>query len=298
MWMLAATTANVASEAVEAAEGTITSAISWLDTALPVLIDFGWDVVKIILIFLIGSRVIQFLVGLGKNALQKTSLDEAVQMMVTQVLRVLLYLVLISMLFKTVGYETTSLVALIGSAGLSIGLGFQGSLSNFAGGVLLMVTKPFQIGDYILEDTGKNEGTVIHLGITCTTLKTADEKTVVVPNGNLANSSLTNFSTQGKRRLSITVGISYQDDLLKAKEVMRQVLEELPYRIQEEPVKVFVDELGESSVNLGGFVWVPASEYFPSKWEATEKVKLAFDANQIHIPYPQMDVHVKDGGKA
>ena len=204
-------------------------------------------------------------------------------------------MVLISTMLRTVGYEAASLVALIGSAGLSIGLAFQGSLSNFAGGVLILVTKPFKIGDYIQEDTEKNVGTVSSISLCYTKLVTPDERTVVIPNGTLANASLTNYSTQGKRRIEVTVGISYQDDLRKAKRIMDETLAAIPERLPDSEVDVFVEALGESAVILKGWIWSSSKDYLPAKWAATENVKLAFDEAGIHIPFPQMDVHIVEG---
>lgn len=277
------------------AESMLSETQSWMDQMLPKLLAFGWDILTLILIFFVGSRVIRLFLRFFSRAFGRTSLESTIQSLLLQVIRVGLYMVLVGIMFDAVGYTTSSIVAIIGSAGLSIGLGFQGALSNFAGGILLMVTRPFQIGDYISEDTHHNEGTVLRITLGYTTLRTPDEKTVVIPNGTLANCSLTNFSTQGRRRVSVSVMISYEDDLKKAKEIMRGVLEALPHRLAEEPVKVFVDELADSGVVLGGWVWVTGSEYFASRWQATEEIKLEFDKNKIHIPFPQMDVYVRNG---
>lgn len=289
--MLTATTAETALSAEEAVEETVT----WLSEITPKLIQFLWQFAELLILFAIGSRVISFILRWMKKTLGKSErLDLAVQMMIVQVAKVALYIVLISMMLGIFGVETTSLAALFTSAGLSVGLGFQGSLSNMAGGLVLMITKPFQIGDYIKEDTSNNEGTVTRLTLNYTVLRTPDEKTVVVPNGNLANSSMTNYSTEGKRRIAITVGISYDDDILKAKRIMHEVLDHAPYLLPDSEVKVFVDELGDSSVVMGTWFWVASSDYFPARWAATEAIKLAFDKEGIHIPYPQMDVHMKE----
>lgn len=287
--------AATTTDAVTTAGETIEEGITWLNEITPQLISFAWAFVELLILFAIGNRVIAFLLKWLKKILAKNNkLDLAVQMMLVQVAKVALYLVLISMMLGIFGVETTSLVALFTSAGLSIGLGFQGSLSNMAGGLVLMITKPFQIGDYIKEDTSNNEGVVTKLTLNYTILRTLDEKTVVIPNGNLANSSMTNFSAEGKRRLSVSCGISYNDDILKAKRVMKEVLDGLPYLLPDSDVKVFVDELGESSVVIGSWFWVRSSDYWPALWAANEGIKLAFDREGIHIPYPQMDIHVKE----
>lgn len=277
------------------ATGEVSKIVSWLDTITPKLISLGWKILGLILIYFVGKRIIHMLLRVIKRAMERSRLEKTIQVMAYHVSQVVLYMVLISTMLNFAGYEAASLVAIIGSAGLSIGLAFQGSLSNFAGGVLILLTKPFKIGDYIEEDAKKNCGTVKSISICYTTLVTPDEKTVVIPNGTLANTSLTNYSTQGKRRVEVSVGISYDDDLKKAKEVMTKVLEQVSTRLPDSAVNVFVDQLGDSAVQLVGWIWSSSGDYLPAKWEATEQVKLAFDEAGIHIPYPQMDVHMIEG---
>ncbi len=267
----------------------------WLEGALPTAVSWGWKILGLLLLYLVGSRLIKIFLRLIRKAMAKSPLEKTIQVMGYHVVQVLLYMVLISVMLKTVGYEAASLVALVGSAGLSIGLAFQGSLSNFAGGVLILVTKPFKIGDYIEEDTQKNSGTVVNIGLCYTKLVTPDERTVVIPNGTLANASLTNYSTQGKRRVEVSVGISYRDDLKKAKEVLNETLEQVPRRLPDSEVNVFVDRLGESAVMLKGWLWSSSQDYLRVKWDATEQVKLALDEAGISIPYPQVDVHMTEG---
>ena len=267
----------------------------WLDALMPSVIRGFWKIVGLLVLYLIGSRVIRFLLRLLRRALERSPLEKTIQVMGFHVVQVLLYMVLISMMLRTVGFEAASLVAIIGSAGLSIGLAFQGTLSNFAGGVLILVTKPFKIGDYIEEDTEKNCGTVASISLCYTKLVTPDERTVVIPNGTLANASLTNYSTQGKRRVEVSVGISYRDDLKKAKAVLTETLEQTPRRLPDSEVDVFVDQLGESAVMLKGWLWSSSQDYLRVKWDATERVKLALDEAGISIPYPQVDVHMTEG---
>ncbi|WP_434309448.1 mechanosensitive ion channel family protein [Hominifimenecus sp. rT4P-3] len=277
------------------AAGEASQIAHWFDSITPKLISWGWKILGLLLIYFIGKRVIHMLLRLVKRTMERSHLEKTIQVMAYHVVQVLLYMLLISTMLKVVGYEAASFVALIGSAGLSIGLAFQGSLSNFAGGVLILITKPFKIGDYIEEDAKKNCGTVKSISICYTTLVTPDEKTVVIPNGTLANTSLTNYSTQGKRRVEVSVGISYGADLKKAKAVMAEALGQVSARIPDSPVQVFVDQLGDSSVQLTGWIWSASGDYLPAKWEATEAIKLALDEAGIHIPYPQMDVHMIEG---
>lgn len=268
---------------------------TWLESAMPTVLSWFWRIVGLLILFFVGKKLIKIVMCWVRRLLERSPLEKTIQVMGYHVAQVLLYMVLISTMLRTVGYEAASLVALIGSAGLSVGLAFQGSLSNFAGGVLIMVTKPFKIGDYILEDTEKNEGTVANISLCYTKLVTPDERTVVIPNGTLANASLTNYSTQGRRRIEVVVGVSYQDDLRKAKEIMTRVLDQIPQRLPDSEVDVFVDQLGESAVILKGWIWSSSKDYLRAKWAATENVKLAFDEAGIQIPFPQMDVHMIEG---
>ncbi len=186
----------------------------------------------------------------------------------------------------------TSFVTLLGTAGVTIGLALQGSLSNFAGGVLILILKPFVIGDYIREDTHGNEGTVTGIDIFYTRLRTYDGKMVVIPNGTLSNTSLTNLTRQEKRRLDLSVPVEYTVDLGKAKSVLAEVLCQEPLVLQEEPVDIVLDAFEDSSMTLLLHVWVRTENYWQAKWGLLEAIKNAFDANGIVIPYNQLDIHM------
>ena len=169
---------------------------------------------------------------------------------------------------------------------MAVGLALQGSLSNFAGGVLILLLKPFRVGDSIIEHSGGKEGTVTEISIFYTKLLTIDNKVVMVPNGTLSNSSITNVSTMEKRRVDLVVGIAYEADIRTAKEAEEA-------RLPEEEILVFVDELGDSSVNMGVRIWVKTEDYWSARWRLTENIKYALDSHNISIPYPQMDVQIK-----
>jgi small conductance mechanosensitive channel len=183
-------------------------------------------------------------------------------------------------------------VAVLGSAGLTLGLALQGSLSNFAGGVLLLVLKPFVVGDYIIEGSGTNEGFVQEISIFYTTLITGADHTIVIPNGTLLNNSITNLTKSGKRRLDVVVDVAYGADLQKAKKLLLQVAERSAHRLPEPPV-VLVQELASSSVKLDVRVWTEPMEYWDEMYELNEQIKLALDAADIEIAFPQMDVHIR-----
>lgn len=189
------------------------------------------------------------------------------------------------------GVDAASIVALLGSAGVAIGLAVQGSLSNLAGGVLILVLKPFKVGDYIVESATGKEGTVTEIQIFYTKLLTGDNRTVVLPNGSLANNSLVNVTAQEARRMDIRVSVSYKADLRLAKSVLMQVLTEDTAVLKDRDMLVFVDELGSSAVELGVRCWFKREDFWAGKWRVTENCKLALDEAGVEIPYNQLDVH-------
>ena len=200
------------------------------------------------------------------------------------------YGILIFIAAEKIGISSASIIALLGSAGIAIGLALQGTLTNFAGGVLILVTKPFKVGDYIISQGG--EGQVSNIGVVYTTLVSADNRKIVIPNGTLSNEPMTNVTGMGKRRVDISVGISYTADLKKAKEILQRLFEEHPLVLKEEPIQVFVDSLGDSAVLIGGRAWAASENYWECRWNITEAVKLEYDKAGIEIPFNQIDVHM------
>ena len=267
----------------------------WLKKFLSGSLDFFWSVVIALIVWFVGAKVIRFLRKVVRTALEKREVDKGVRQFTDGVLNVACYVVLILIILNLFGIQTSSVAAAVASLGLTAGLALQGSLSNFAGGVLILVLKPFKVGDYIIEDTHKNEGTVAEISIFYTRLRTIDNKIVVVPNGTLANSSLTNVTTSDRRQIDLTFGISYEDDLKKAKEILYNIAETTEKRVKGTDIQVFVRELAESSVNLGFRIWVPMDDYWSVLWEINERVKLTFDKEGITIPYNQLDVTLKTG---
>lgn len=265
----------------------------WLKKFLSGSLDFFWSVVIALIVWFVGAKVIRFLRKVVRTALEKREVDKGVSQFTDGVLNVACYVVLILIILNLFGIQTSSVAAAVASLGLTAGLALQGSLSNFAGGVLILVLKPFKVGDYIIEDTHKNEGTVAEISIFYTRLRTIDNKIVVIPNGTLANSSLTNVTTSDRRQIDLTFGISYEDDLKKAKEILYNIAETTEKRVKDTDIQVFVRELAESSVNLGFRIWVPMDDYWTVLWEINERVKLTFDKEDITIPYNQLDVTLK-----
>lgn len=254
----------------------------------------GIRVVLAIVVFFIGVRVIKVIRKMIRKSLQRGNAEQGVIQFLDSFIKAGLYVVLVLFIASGFGMDAASVVALLGSAGVAIGLAIQGSLSNLAGGVLILLLKPFKVGDYIKEDTNGNEGTVEEIQLFYTKLVTPENKVIVLPNGNLANASLTNSTCAPDRRLDIKVGISYHADIKKAKEVLLRVLENDETALKDKEFLVYVDELADSAVVLGLRCWFKNEDYWQGKWRITENVKYALDENDIEIPFPQLDVHVQN----
>ena len=266
---------------------------TWLSKFLSNGLDFFWSVVIALIVWFVGARVIRLIRKLVRKAMERRDVDKGVTQFTDSVVKYGCYIALIIVILNVFGIQTSSVAAAVASLGLTAGLALQGSLSNFAGGVLILILKPFKVGDYIIEDTHKNEGTVAEISIFYTRLKTIDNKVVVIPNGTLANASLTNVTTSDRRQIDLTFGIGYDDDLKKAKAILQHIAETTEERVKDTDIQVFVRDLAESSVNLGFRIWVPMDDYWTVRWQLNERVKLTFDNEGITIPYNQLDVTVK-----
>lgn len=257
------------------------------------LIRLGVRVLLALVVLFIGIQLIKLVRRILRKAFERRNVDVGVSHFLDSLVKATLYILLLFTIASYFGLDATSVVALVGSAGVAIGLAVQGSLSNFAGGVLILLLKPFKIGDYIRDAAG-NEGTVEDVQLFYTRLVTPDRHMVVVPNGELANSNILNMSTLNDRRMDIKVGISYESDIRKAKEVLLKVLEEDPGVLQDEEKRVFVEELADSSVVLGLRCYSANENFWETRWRLMETVKYALDEAGIGIPFPQVDVHMKE----
>lgn len=258
---------------------------------------FSIRVLLAIIVFFIGTRLIKIVRKMVRKSLIRGNAEQGVIQFLDSFTKAGLYIVLVFFIASGFGVDAASVVALIGSAGVAIGLAIQGSLSNLAGGVLILLLKPFKVGDYIKEDTNGNEGTVEEIQLFYTRLVTPENKIIVLPNGNLANSSLTNVTSVPDRRMDIKVGISYDADIKKAREVILDVLAKDAFVLKEKEQIVYVDELADSAVVLGIRCWFKNEDYWEGKWRITENTKYALDENDISIPYPQLDVHINEPKK-
>ena len=265
---------------------------TYLEGMVPSLLSFLVQVVVAIIVLLIGSRIIKFLLKLIRKSLDRSKVEAGVVTFLCSLVKYSLYFVLAMIILAQFGVTTRSVVAVLGSAGLTLGLALQGSLSNFAGGVLILLLKPFVVGDYIIDGVTGQEGTVSSITIFYTKLLTIDNRMILIPNGTLSNSSITNVTHMEKRRIDLLIGVSYEANLAKTKQVLLDVVKSEDKILPGEPVDVYVSELADSSVQMGVRAWVKTEDYWPIRWKMTEDIKNALDANGISIPYPQMDVTV------
>lgn len=266
----------------------------YIQDHIPDIISFGIRVVLAFVFFAIGSRVIKWIRKIVRRSMDRSEADAGVCQFVDSLLKFALYALLIFMIASSFGVDSSSVAALIASAGVAIGLAVQGSISNFAGGVLILLLKPFVVGDYIIVTQEGIEGAVKEIQIFYTKLTTVDNQTVVVPNSILTSNSLTNVTARPERQLDLKVGISYDSDLKKAKQLVSGMLLNDPSIIQDEDVRVFVHSLGESAVVIGMRAWVKTEEYWATRWRLQEQIKLTFDKEGIEIPYNHLVVQIKN----
>lgn len=254
------------------------------------LSSFGISLFIALSILIIGRQVVKILIKLISTALERSNTEDTVRIFVTNLLNTLLMIVVFIAAINQLGIQTTSIIAVLGAAGLAIGLALQGSLSNFAAGILIVIYRPYKVGDYIQADN--HLGTVDDIQIFSTVLKTPDNKLVIVPNGSIMNGSIVNFSNQDKRRVDILASCSYEDDIDKVKSVLADILSKDDRILNEPKPRIAVSELADSSVNFIVRPWVKNSDYIDVYYSLLEEIKKRFDQEGIAIPYPQTDVHI------
>ncbi|MGI4991802.1 mechanosensitive ion channel family protein [Halobacteriovorax sp. GFR7] len=252
--------------------------------------DYGFQFIKVIIVLIIGLKVINFIDRLVDKALQKKEVELSLRGFITSIVSIALKIGLFITIIGMVGIKTTSFVAMLGAAGLAFGMSLQGALGNLAGGVLILFFKPFRVGN-VIEAQGFI-GKVKEIGLFCTILNTADNKTVILPNGSLSSGSIVNYSAESIRRVDMIFGIGYGDDIKKAKEVLMRLTKEHPLILNEPETVVAVSALADSSVNFAVRPWVKSADYWQVMFDMQENVKLEFDKEGISIPFPQRDVHL------
>lgn len=256
-------------------------------------LGLGIRVILAALVLFVGLQAIRLIRKLVEKSLARTSADKGVAQFLDSLIKVGLTALLLLMIAVSFGLDAASVVAMLGSVGVAFALALQGSLSNCAGGVLILLLKPFVVGDYIIEGSKGQEGTVIEIQLFYTKLRTPDDFIITLPNGSLANNNIVNYSTTSTRRMDVTVGISYDADLKRAKEVLLGILEEDACVLRDQEYKVFVQELADSAVLLTVRCWFRNEDYWDGRARILENCKLMLDQNGIGIPYPQVDVHMR-----
>lgn len=252
---------------------------------------FGAKVVLAIVVLVIGMWIIKMIRKIIHKAFERSKADRGVAQFTESFVKIALYVVLIMLIATSFGVDTASVVAVLGSAGVAIGLALQGSLSNFAGGILILLIKPFVSGDYIV--ACGEEGTVTSIDMCYTKLTTADERVVVLPNGTLANTTIVNNTTTPNRRVDFTVSIAYDTDIKLAKGIILDIIKKEEVVLKDKDIVVYVSELAAHSIDLGVRFYTKNENYLGSKGLILEKIKEAFDKQNIEIPYEQLDVHMK-----
>ena len=253
------------------------------------VLPWGINIVMALAIFIIGKIVVNMVVNFAKKLMIKGKVDGILINFISSIVKTILLLFVVIASLNQLGVNTTSLIALIGAAGLAIGLALQGTLQNLASGVMLIIFRPFDAGHFV-EAAGVS-GVIEEIGIFTTTMRTGDNREIIIPNGEIFGGTITNYSKRSTRRVDMVFGIGYDDDIKKAKEIMTRVLAEDDRILKDPAPLVAVAELADSSVNFNVRPWCATAEYWNVYFDTHEKIKLAFDAEGISIPYPQMDIH-------
>ena len=292
------TTTDELQQSAEASVNEVTENMSqfsnYIQEHIPNLINLGIKIIIAIIIFMIGRVIIKWIRKSIRYSFQVKETDAGIATFVDSMVKFGLYILLIIIIAGNLGIELSSITVLFASAGVGVSLALQDFITNFAGGIMILLLRPFTVGDYIIEDTNKNEGTVKEIKIFYTKLMTIENKVIVIPNGKLMNNSLTNVTERDERRLDLKVVISYESDLKKAKEILERLLLSHKDILTNEDWKVFVDSLADSSVVLGIRAYVKMEKYWDTRWELLEQIKLTFDEEGIEIPYNQLTVHMQE----
>ena len=260
------------------------------DEAMNLVVTYGPKLVYTIIVLIIGLWVIRMITSGVRRMIQKSSVDDSLTTFLASLVSMVLKVVLVITVIDMLGIQATSFIAILGAAGLAVGMALSGTLQNFAGGVMILVFKPFKVGDYI--DAQGHAGTVNQIQIFNTILKTPDNKTIIIPNGGLSTGSMVNYSTESTRRIDFTFGIGYDDDIDKAKAILKEIADNEGRILPDPEYMIAVSNLGDSSVDILLRIWVNSSDYWNVYFEMFEKVKKTFDKEGISIPFPQRDVHL------
>lgn len=262
----------------------------YYDKFADLIVTYGGRVVLAIVVLIIGLWIIKWLMKKISKRMEKREVDASLRPFLTTLISALLKIMLFISVLSMIGVQMTAFIAILGAAGLAVGLALQGSLANFAGGVLILLLKPFTVDDFI--DTGSYSGTVREIQIFYTYITTAQNQEVIIPNGKLSNNALTNYSFHNTRRMDISVRIGYDDDIDKTKSILEGLVTKEGRFLKDPTFDIYVEALAENTVNIHVRAWLNSSDYWAVYNEMFETIKKAFDAEGVSIPFPQRDIHI------
>jgi len=283
-------------EATDGAGTATTEKINWtdpqvlLDNVIPMVSGFGLKVLAALAVFIIGKWVARFLTNTTRKLMVRGSLDESVAKFLGNLVYMMLLMMVVIAALGQLGVPTGSFIAIVGAAGLAVGFALQGSLGNFAAGVMIMIFRPFKVGDFV--EAGGHAGVIEEIQVFATMMRSPDNKVIIIPNGGVTGGSIVNYSTKDTRRIDMVFGIGYDDDIKQAKQILERMVKADSRVLADPEPTIAVAELADSSVNFVVRPWVASDDYWPTKFDLTEAIKLEFDKEGISIPFPQQDVHM------
>lgn len=287
------TTENVVTDAVKEATNQVSIVGQYIQKLTDWCMSKLGSIVVAVIFMVVCFKLVKLLLRILRKSFERSKLDPSVAGFFISAVKIVLNVLIVLTAASIVGFQITSFITILGTAGVTLGLALQGSLSNLAGGLLILILKPFRVGDYIVENNTHCEGTVVSIDIFYTRLITFDNKSVVIPNGNISNTSLVNVTEHDMRRVDIPFSVAYDSDMEKVKRVTIETIKDVDGYLPDEQILFYIDEFADSGINMYVKFYATIEKFFDAKWDAMWKLKKAFDENGIEIPFNQMDVHMK-----
>ena len=288
-----ATTERVVGDAVKEATDQVSIVGQYIQKLTDWCMSKLGSIVVAVIFMVVCFKLVKLLLRILRKSFERSKLDPSVAGFFISAVKIVLNVLIVLTAASIVGFQITSFITILGTAGVTLGLALQGSLSNLAGGLLILILKPFRVGDYIVENNTHCEGTVVSIDIFYTRLITFDNKSVVIPNGNISNTSLVNVTEHDMRRVDIPFSVAYDSDMEKVKRVTIETIKDVDGYLPDEQILFYIDEFADSGINMYVKFYATIEKFFDAKWDAMWKLKKAFDENDIEIPFNQMDVHMK-----
>lgn len=288
-----ATTESVVGDAVKEATDQVSIVGKYIQKLTDWCMSKLGSIVVAVIFMVVCFKLVKLLLRILRKSFERSKLDPSVAGFFISAVKIVLNVLIVLTAASIVGFQITSFITILGTAGVTLGLALQGSLSNLAGGLLILILKPFRVGDYIVENNTHCEGTVVSIDIFYTRLITFDNKSVVIPNGNISNTSLVNVTEHDMRRVDIPFSVAYDSDMEKVKRVTIETIKDVDGYLPDEQILFYIDEFADSGINMYVKFYATIEKFFDAKWDAMWKLKKAFDENDIEIPFNQMDVHMK-----